>query len=146
MTPLDKAQEILDGIVAQAAAMDTPVALPTPQYVRIGAPVVACPAVIIGFVSTLPVEEDLVPHDCGAVEQATFICTVALDCSAAFNSDGSDNVAKMAEVSERAQAVGAVLWTYANAFEPFITKTWSVTYGLAGGHALITLQLTTGVD
>lgn len=144
MTPLEKGQQILDAIADEADGRGIP--LPSLRYVRVGAPVLACEAVIVGFVNTLPAPSELVPFDCGAVELATFIVTVGLDCSAAVNEDGSDNVGQMMAVSERAQDVGEVLWSFARDFDAFVSKEWNVTYGVLGGMSYITLQLTTGVD
>lgn len=147
MTPLAKAQEILD-LISDAALTATPVlVLPTVKYPQVGIPTIDCESVIVGVTNIVP-HPNYEPALCNASRLGTFTVYIIRDCSwVANNDDGTTDVTAMATVSDKQDADGVLLWDWAQTYDDFLSKEWSVQYNLTdGGLAVTSLQITTGID
>lgn len=143
MSPLEKAQQILDQLVDKAA--DESFTLPTQQYPQTGDPVIAC-ALFTVAVSSVLVAEAYGPNACNASQLGTFSIVIARDCGNTSRQDGSDDPAAVAAVSQTLSADGEFLWSWINNYIAYLSKEWSVSYVIQGGLSMATMQLTTGID
>lgn len=143
MTPLSKAQQILNGVEATAAGMS--VAMPRLRYAQLATQVVSVESVIVAATSMEP-DAAYGPLECNASQLATFVVSWALDCSWVSNDDGTDDPTRVAEASARMDTVAEVLWEFASGLDAFLSKQWSIGWAFIGGLGIVTLQLTTGVD
>lgn len=149
VTPYQKAQAILDELVNRATSVEPePLDLPSVRYAQIGAPqTVTCESLIVGASSiTADGADDLETIACDAVQLGTFVLIWAIDCAFVANEDGTDDPVRVAQASERMDAAGNFLWSYANELDPFLSKEWTMTFALAGGLGITTLTLITGID
>lgn len=148
MTPLEKAQQILDQIVAKATPLGPDYVLPDLRYVQLGTPVISCASVIVAGLSlaTDGASLGILNVDCDAMQVCTFQVTIARDCSWVANEDGSDDPTRVAQASAMLSSDGELLWDYAQHFVPMVTKQWNNAWDLIGGIGISTLALTTEVD
>lgn len=143
VTPLEKAQELLDDLSGFAAAECHD--LPSLRYTRMGPPVLACEALIVGVLNADPAEL-YGPLECNPSQLATYIFAAGLECSGVYDQSGADDPYKVAEVSAKMDAVGSLFWDWAAQYNAYLSKQWFVTWSINGDLGVITMQFTTGVD
>lgn len=144
MNLYEKAQHILDAIIAEAAVQD--VALPEAQYAQLGTPVIACPLVTVATAAPLSPVEETGPTKCNASQVATFQCIIARACGWTSDSTGADDPDAIASVSAQIAADVEIMWAAASAYNGYLVKNWSVAWEISGGMSFVTLTLSTGVD
>lgn len=153
MTPLDKAREFLAMLEDQAPTHG--VVLPDPRYAQLGTPVIGCAATVVGVAGTNPHPEyggasavamGIFGFECNASQQASFVFSIARECSWTSDETGLDIPEAVVKVSETMQADHDLLWYFAANLEPYLSKSWSLAMTLMGGLAITTMTLTTGVD
>lgn len=142
MTPFDKAKQLLQLIVDEAAIQE--VSIPDLRYAQLGDTHIVCEVVTVA-VGPLSVNTS-VPSDCGAVQQATFKCAIARECQWPADANGADDPAAVQEVSELITKDADVLWEMANKYHPFISKSFTVSFQIDGGMGITILDLTTAID
>lgn len=149
MNSYEKAQQLLELIVSEALPMEPGFSLPTLQYARVGTAVVSCGCV---QVAALDMATDgaalgqLIVRCDDAIQMSNFACIIARDCSWTANDDGSDDPAEVAAMSVKAAADADFLWSWAQHYNEFYSKAFSVGWLITGGLLITTLTLTTGID
>lgn len=142
MTPYEKAEQILDQLVTAAAAAG--VVLPERRYALVAEPVVDCESVIIALTGVT--QPELFDPSCGVPQLGTFSVIIARDCAGTANQDGTTNIER-ATVASAAQAIdGDLLWSFANGYQEFVSKTWNIGYVVTGDLAITSMLFTTGID
>lgn len=143
MTPLAKARQILTLVEDFAAANS--IDLPTKRYAQLGEVVIDCESVIVAAPGLEPSLDT--PPGCGPPQLSTFQVLIIRACAFVAYDDGTTNKDAIESASESADADGQMLWDFADAFVPYVSKEWSLTWTLAeAGLAASILSLTTGID
>lgn len=144
MTPYEKAQQLSALIVDKAT--DDGLDLPSSRQILSAEPVVAEECFLIAL-TELAIPEEFAPDGfCAAPQLATFDIIIARDCSATFNDDGTTNIAAAAVVAEANAADADFLWEWANQYDPYLEKEWSIGFANTGAVSITSMQFTTGVD
>ena len=145
MTPLEYADEILERTV-QALTVDGLYA-PTRRLSQVGGSVILdCESVIV---SASDLSEFEIAPGCGYVEQSTLLISVVYDCAVTFDdSDGTTDITATHTVSEKLDKVGQALKGMAESIKAesvIIKPTDSIAFGIEGGIAYASMQLTVGI-
>lgn len=149
MNSYEKAQQILGLIVSEALPLEPDFTLPELQYARVGTPVVACASL---QVSALDMNTDganvgLLNVLCDdAIQMTNFACILSRECAWTANEDGSDDPAQVAAMSVVGAADAAFLWDFAQHYDEYLSKSFSVGWSTNGGLVITTLNMLTGVD
>lgn len=143
MTPLAKAQQILDELVLYAGEQS--VQVPALRYVQISTPVVAAEALTIALIDVSP-HEQYGPTDCNASQLATYSIVLSRECSWTSDDTGVDDPAKVAAVSAMLSADGELLWGFGQQYAAYLSKQWNVTWQLTGALGISTMSFIVGVD
>lgn len=149
MNAYTKAQQLLALIVAEALPKEPDYSLPTNQYARVGTAVVSCASVQVAALDmqTEGAALGVLTVDCNdAIQLSSFACIISRDCGWEANEDGSDNLEAVAAVSAMGAEDADFLWTWANNYDEYISKAFSVGWSITGGILITTLTLTTGID
>lgn len=143
-TPLDRANAILDELVAFAATRSH--ALPLTQYTQIGDIVRDCEAVIVSVGSLTP-DPLYEPVDCVFPRSATFLVDIIRACAVVYDRNGQTIPAVLQSVSEIGAADGELLYAFAGELDGWSSKgAWSVVWSLAeGGLQVASLQIVIGI-
>jgi hypothetical protein len=147
MTPLDKAREFLASLEDQAPVHG--VVLPEPRYAQLGTPVIACECTIVAVAGSSPHPEyggAVTGFPCNASQQATFLMSIARECSWVSDETGIDIPEQVIKVSETMQDDHDLLWYLAAELDPYLSKAWTIAMTLIGGLAITSMSLVTGVD
>ena len=140
-TALSRAQELLDLIVAEAAAQG--VSLPTPQWVQIGDSVIQCPGVSVSAGGLTP--PALSEERCVPPMQTTLIATIAREW-VCVNDDGTDNPSAIEAGSVLVQPDADVLWQAAYSMTPYLgPEGGSLSWLIEGGLIYTQMQIVVGV-
>lgn len=144
MTPLEYADALLERTVT--ALLNASLPAPTRRLAQVGGSVVLdCETIIV---SASDLSEFEIAPGCGYVEQSTILVNVVYDCANVAYDDGTTNIEEMHEVSEKLDNVGQALKDMAESIkaESVILKpTYSIAYGVEGGIAYASMQLTVGI-
>jgi hypothetical protein len=141
----EKAQEILDALVAFAAAQVPEHELPALQYAQVGGPAhVVCAVVTVAALSMSIAPGT--PADCNAVQLAPFDVVIGRECAWEAEEDGRDIPAQVTDVSALIAADGELLWAFAGEYDPYLSKEWQVIWVKEGGIAVSVLKMTTGIN
>lgn len=145
MTPLEYTDVIMDRTVA--ALLEQSLPAPTRRLTQVGGSVILdCESIIV---SASDLSEFEIAPGCGFVEQSTLLVNVVYDCAVTFDdSDGTTDIAATHEVSEKLDKVGQALKEMAASIKAesvIITPTYSIAYGIEGGIAYASMQLTVGI-
>jgi hypothetical protein len=144
MTPLEYAEEILDRTVS--VLLDESLSAPVRRLAQVGSSVILdCETIIVSASDLSEVE---ISPGCGYVEQSTILVNVVYDCATAFEDDGTTNVAMTHEISQKLDKVGQALKMLADSIKAesvLIRPTHSIAFGIDGGIAYASMQITTGV-
>lgn len=145
MTPLEKAQQLLDDLNTYATAQS--VTLPTLQFTKysVVTPVVTCASVISAIIDLSLVGDEYTPQ-CNPIQQGTFLLIITRDCAVEFHDDGTDNPAAIAPIAATMDDDTQLLWDFLTQYLPYTTKTWNVTWNVEGGLAITSARLVTGID
>lgn len=144
MTPLTKGQQIL--VQINALATSRGYLLPSVQYVQMGEYVNDCESLVIAITSTVP-HVDYGPIDCNASQNTTFKIYVTRSCNWTALRNGTTSVPLVEASAAVLDADGEFIWDFANQYDSYLSKTWTVQYSLLdAGLGSTLLILTTGVD
>lgn len=142
MTPLAKAKALLT--LVESAADTAEVELPSQRYAVLGEPVVDCESVIIALTGVGQPDEFNV--HCGVPQLGTFSIIVARGCATMYDQEGKTIPSKADAVADAQSTDSEFLWSFANGYQEYLSKTWSLGYAITGGIAITSLLLTTGID
>lgn len=142
MTPKEKADSLLGLIQTEASAAD--LHLPETQYSVLGEPVIDCASVIVALTDIVHVAG--YPEGCGAPQLGTFVIAITRDCSIMFDPNGNTIPDKADEVATIMSLDSDFLWDWANGYNHYISKSWTMGYTLTGGIGIVSMSLTTGID
>lgn len=144
MTPLTKGQQILAQINSFATSQAH--ILPTNQYVQMGEYVNDCESFVIAVTATVP-HVDYGPIDCNASQNSTFKIYLTRSCNWTALRNGTTSIPHVEASAAVLDADGEFLWKFANQFDSYLSKTWTLQYSLLdAGLGSTLLILTTGVD
>jgi hypothetical protein len=146
VTPLEKAKELLAGIVTASRASGVSVQVPNNRYAQMGGQVVDCESLIVAVANVRATEGFQLMPGCNVPQTADFIVTLARDCAVTFDDSGATNVSELERVSLVSDQDGQFLWDFATEYDAFATKSYSLSYINLGGLSVTTLSLTIGVD
>jgi hypothetical protein len=144
VTPLGKAQQILQQLVD--ASKGTKVPVPSIRFAQMGGQVVDCESLIVAVAGTDSAADFATMPGCNVPQTANFIVTLARDCAVTFEDNGQTNVKEVERVSAETDRDGEFLWDFAEAYEAYITKTYSLSFINLGGLSIATLSMTLGID
>lgn len=144
MTPFGKATQLLGQIVAAAAAEDPVLVLPERRYSLVAEPVVDCESVIIALTGINQPEE--FDANCGIPQIGSFAIIIARDCAGVADQNGVTIIERAEEVATQQARDGDFLWSFANSYREFVSKSWSVGFSITGDLSITTMLLTTGID
>jgi len=140
-TSLDRAQELLDLIVSEAATAE--VTLPTLQWSQLGDPVIACESVVTSASSIVPL--DGAPENCGPPQVVELVGAIAR-AYVCQNDDGTDNPAAIEAASAVMAEDGDVLWTAAYGLTRYLGPLGvSINWVIEGGLVYTSVTVTVGV-
>ncbi len=154
MTPFSKGKELLADVVSYAETAH--VVLPKTQYAQIGNNTIACAGVYVTALGTdrqtlenstaVNFGSELQLQVCGVVQLATYNIVIARDCANIANQDGTDDPVRVAALSDELDLDGELLWNFAEQYEAWNTKTYSMRWEIEGNLAYTSLSMTIGVD
>lgn len=151
MTPYEKAQQILDSVIAagedQIGLGTWPGwGLPTVRYAQMNAaPVISCEVLTVSVMDVAP-HTAYGPVECNASQLSTFSIILARNCMNTSDDDGVDVPEAVESASVVADQDAQLLWGWADSYSAFLSKDWSISWTLNGGIGITTLTLTTGID
>lgn len=144
MTPLEYAEQILQRTVT--ALLNESLPAPTRRLAQVGGSVILdCETIIV---SASDLSEFEIAPGCGYVEQSTILVNVVYDCATSFEDDGTTDIAATHEISQKLDKVGQALKAMADSIKAesvIIKPTYSIAYGIEGGIAYASMQLTVGI-
>ena len=141
MTPLEKAQQVLEEIVEFADEVE----LPHLQYAQIGTPVVACEALTVAVIDITP-HEQYGPTECNASQLVTLSVVLSRTCAWTSDDDGVDDPEKIAEVATVLSGDSELLWSFAQQYRAYLSKQWNISFLRTGGLGITTMSFIIGVD
>lgn len=152
MTPLGKANQMLNEIVALATVND--ISLPKRRYAQVGNAVISCSGVTVTVLGTNPTpwqnfqdfQSPLQMMECNVSVTGTFVVTIARECGGVSDHEGFDDPSKVAKVSAQLETDGELLWEWATNYDAFQSKDWTTRFAIEGELSLASLQMTTGID
>jgi hypothetical protein len=145
MTPLDKAKQILAEINTYAIAVGH--SIPIRQYTQVGALVVdGCESMAIALSATVP-DAAFGPLQCNVSQNSTFSIYLMRSCSWSSDQEGITIISILESSSAIVDADGQFLWNFANQYQEYLSKSWTLQYSLLdAGVGVSLLTLVTGVD
>lgn len=148
MNAYEKAQQLLQLIETEALPFEPEYTLPSQRYARVGTGVISCASVQVAALDMSPdgLDNGQVTVHCDAIQLSNFACIISRDCSFVANEDGSDDPKRVGEASALGAKDAQFLWNWAQHYDAYFSKQFSVGWIFTGGILITTLSLTTGVD